>query len=134
MKAIGERIERNVVDLRGHVMDVIQQHIIAGTPVSPVSSGHSGRARGNWYISVDQPYTVADYDGPFDPTGSFRMESNTAVLLSTTNVKASFFLTNNLDYIDELNNGGSMQAPANFVRLSVMEGISEIKEARLLDG
>lgn len=134
MRAIGDTIERNVVSLQGHVMDVIQRHIIAGTPVSPITSGHSGRARNNWWLTVDAPASLEDYTGPFDPTGQLRMESNTAVLLSSQRVNVKFYLTNNLDYIGELNHGSSQQAPANFVRLAVLEGIAEIKEARLLSG
>lgn len=134
LQKLGDRIERNVADLKGHVMDVIQQHIIAGTPVSAASTGHSGRARSNWFISVNQPYEDAQYDGEFDPSGTQRMESNTAVILANPGINVQFYLNNNLDYIGWLNAGNSTQAPANFVRIALMYGIREIKEARIVSG
>ena len=134
MQAIGETIERRVVGLQAHVMDVVQRHIIAGTPVSPITSGHSGRARSNWWVTTGTPSPLEDLVGPFDPSGRMRMESNTSVLQSSQGVNVKFYLTNNLDYIGLLNAGSSQQAPANFVRLAILEGIAEIKEARLLSG
>lgn len=82
-------------------------NIARATPVK------SGRARGNWNISVD---TV---------NGSTTENTEAPNLLNAAASVASFvigkviYISNNLPYIKRLNDGYSKQAPANFVETGV---------------
>ena len=45
---------------------------------------------------------------------------------------AEVHITNNLPYIGALNDGHSKQAPADFVRIAVMDGLATVRGAKIL--
>lgn len=83
--------------------------VIKDTPVD------SGRARGDWQTTVQIP--ASGQTGRIDPSGA----SSIAEVISKTPEKAGgeTMLTNNLPYIERLENGYSKQAPAGMVRKNV---------------
>ncbi|MCP5041081.1 MAG: HK97 gp10 family phage protein [bacterium] len=85
---------------------VIRTHTTPGTPVD------TGRARGNWQLSVNAPLTgTLDV---LDKSGS----SPIALAATAVNAVQGFediWLTNNLPYILALEEGHSKQAPSGFV-------------------
>lgn len=80
--------------------------VITDTPVD------TGRARGNWLVSVNTfPTTAVER---LDPSGAV---SSGAVRAEQYNIKDKVFLTNNLPYIHRLEyDGYSRQAPDGMVR------------------
>lgn len=96
------------------------RRIILGTPVD------TGRARGNWQASTGSP--AAGEVNALDPTGAMAiaaMVSEVAAWTPKDDLPA--FITNNLPYIQRLNEGWSKQAPAHFIEqvISDMGGIVE---------
>lgn len=86
-------------------------YIIQSTPVD------TGRARANWNISVNSViYTTTDSTTVPDtnPTLDYK-EGDT------------YYISNNLPYIQRLNDGYSQQAPANFVEKAIELAISKAK-------
>jgi len=83
--------------------------VIMRTPVD------TGRARGNWHASVSKPINseTSDLDksAPVNQTGggssSAKAKATSAVLGGEAG--SEFWLTNNLPYIQELENGSSKQ-------------------------
>lgn len=88
------------------------RRVILRTPVK------TGRAIGNWQATIGTPsaLTLDGTDG-----------SDTAILRAIETVRgwrlgsAAIFLTNNLPYIERLENGWSKQAPNGMVALTVAE-------------
>lgn len=126
MRALGQRIERNVASLQGHVMDAVQEHVITATPV------RTGRARNGWRVGDGQPDTALDIFGPFDKTGQERIDANRQVC-EAHDTAAPLYLDNEVPYVPDLNNGSSAQAPAGFVQRAVVVAVSAIKGARILE-
>lgn len=96
------------------------RRIILGTPVD------EGRARGNWQCTTGSMAggTVEN----LDKTGAATIAAMTSEVSGwTPKDDLPAFITNNLPYIQRLNEGWSKQAPANFIDQVVadMGGIVE---------
>lgn len=105
--------------------------VVYATPVD------TSRARLNWQGTVGapaegvlKPYPLrpsSPGDGPRTAIASIK-----AAASDYTGQREGVFITNNLDYIDDLNNGSSSQAPANFVEQAVMVGVRAVSNVRIL--
>lgn len=96
------------------------KRIILGTPVD------TGRARGNWQASTGSPAN-GEVD-VLDPTGAIAIAAMVSEVVAwTPKDDLPAFITNNLPYIQRLNEGWSKQAPAHFIEqvISDMGGIAE---------
>ena len=96
------------------------RRIILGTPVD------SGRARGNWQASTGSP--ANGETNTLDPTGAMTISAMVSEVAGwTPKDDLPAFITNNLPYIQRLNEGWSKQAPAHFVEqvIADMGGIVE---------
>ena len=92
----------------------IGTRLIFKTPVD------TGRAQNGWLPSIGAP--AAGEGGVADPSGTTALSK----IVSTfrPNVLPNgpvLYVSNNVPYIGELNNGHSKQAPANFVGMAVSE-------------
>jgi hypothetical protein len=85
--------------------------IVLATPVD------TGRARGNWLPSIGTPREEALLD-KFDPSGQNAIAEAVA-LVSSVKPGDTVYISNNLEYIQALNEGHSQQAPAGFVEKAV---------------
>lgn len=112
--AFADDVKRFALDVRGESDKVVRtatlelfSGIIKSTPVD------TGRARGNWQTSVVQPQ-----GGTLERTG---MEAALAEVQATVPEGAGqlVYLSNNLPYIERLENGWSQQAPIGMVRINV---------------
>lgn len=112
----------------------VDQAVVLATPVD------KGRARSNWLVELDAPArtTIEAYSPGQKGSTS---EANTAAALAQGratvaaydgNRNKSIAISNNLSYIDALNNGKSQQAPAGFVDKAVQVALKEVRRARLL--
>jgi hypothetical protein len=96
------------------------RRIILGTPVD------TGRARGNWQASTGSP--ASREVNALDPTGAMAIAAMVSEVSAwTPKDDLPAFITNNLPYIQRLNEGWSKQAPAHFIEqvISDMGGIVE---------
>lgn len=104
------------------------QTVITRTPFD------TGRAKNNWLTTVGSPSEdelIGDM-GDFDRSGQAAISKGDRVIASVgDHDNGSIYITNNLPYINRLNQGWSKQAPAGFVQMSIKAAVEAIKNARL---
>lgn len=111
----------------------VDQAVVIGTPVD------TGRARSNWRVSSGSP--VSGAREAYSPgKGGSTSGPNTQGALAQgreaiqADRSGTIYISNNLPYIGELNDGTSAQAPAGFVQIAVQTGIAEVKKIKALSG
>ena len=109
--AFGPKAAARVDNVRRGVVMKLFSAVILDTPVD------TGRARGNWQVSAEQPITTpTDRE---DQSGRAPIaEVEQAAKASTGDVP--LFLSNNLPYIQKLEEGHSDKAPEGMVRRNVV--------------
>lgn len=123
MRQLAHRVEVEAGNAAVKTALVINQIVILATPVD------TGRARANWQVGLGGPITEEIMEE--DKTGAATISRNNS-RLAVRRPRQIIFLSNNVDYINELNRGSSSQAPANFVELAVAAGAAFLKRKRLL--
>jgi hypothetical protein len=91
---------------------VVDAELVARTPVD------TGRARSNWLPTLNIPSEKTV--GPNEKVDVGRV-------LEDYSLDDNILITNNLPYIERLNQGSSKQAPANFVEAAVQFGVSKVR-------
>lgn len=97
----------------------------------------TGRARSNWIAAIGGPASsVIDAYAPGDAGSTAGANTQSAIdqaesVISGYNYGEEIHLTNNLPYIQRLNDGYSAQAPANFVEMAVMEAVAAARRGVL---
>ena len=90
----------------------ILKGVVFATPVD------TGRARGNWQVSVSNP--INSQTNIDDKSGGSTINKGVKKALAAKKSKYPvFWVVNNLPYIEELNRGTSTQAPAKFVETAI---------------
>ncbi len=124
MFTVADKMELNTSQMIRKVALVAGQSIVTRTPKD------TGRAQGNWQMSVDRStntiketiQTPAEVLAQHAGTVSgFSIESNRGI-----------YINNNLPYISKLNNGSSKQAPAGFVEMGIRDGILAVATEKLI--
>lgn len=123
IRKIGSDIEFNVSATMRKTAVVANQTVILSTPVD------TGRARGNWFASVGFPITEETEE--VDKSGSGIISANNSKI-SRQKLGETIYLSNNLSYIQKLNEGSSSQAPENFVGLAVKAAVNFIKRSKVV--
>lgn len=123
-KEIQDAIDKELISLELAQKKIILEffkRIVLKTPV------RFGTARANWQISFNAPaVTVLDKQ---DKTGNNVINEITTVLLNAKFDKnINVYLSNNLPYIEVLENGSSTQAPAGMIKSTIPEFNGIIKE------
>ena len=90
-------------------------------------------AANNWIPQIGSPYreTVGD---PTNPTAgvSTRSSALSAIASGYNFKKGSIFVSNNVSYIQPLNEGHSDKAPIGFVQMAVLRSVDRAKRLRLV--
>lgn len=133
MKSLAKKLVRNIDAGWRATALVVDQAVVLATPVD------TGRARSNWRVSAGAP--DGNVREPYVPgEGGSTAAQNTRAALAQgreaiagagANVRA-IYISNNLPYIQPLNDGSSAQAPAGFVELAVQRGIHRALEIKAL--
>lgn len=130
---LGERVVRETDRIVRRSALAADQAVVIGTPVD------TGRAKSNWLVAIDAPArtTIPAYDpGEKGSTSG----SNTSAALAQGRIairgyqggiNRAIAISNNLDYIGELNDGSSRQAPKRFVQKAVQAAVARVKASRL---
>lgn len=114
--------ERSGKLLRETALRILTQ-VVQSTPVD------TGRARGNWQVTVDSP--VSSEITRLDKVGGSTVASGQANMASARSGN-TIYISNNVPYIGRLNEGSSSQAPAGFVELAIRTAIAGVRGARLV--
>lgn len=122
--------------LKRKVALAVDREAIFSTPVD------TGNARSNWIVTVGAP--TSRERQPFFPgvglgineneNGSAAFQDGVTVLGRPIGEGVPVYIQNNVPYIEKLNSGGSAQAPARFVQIAVMNGLSVVRQTLVLTG
>ncbi len=129
----GRRVREEAEAITRKVALAADQAVVSGTPVD------TGRARSNWIVALGEPSsTVIEAYVPGE--GGNTAASNTqaaldqgARVIRSYRTGQEIHITNNLPYIQRLNEGYSAQAPANFVEQAVLEAARVVRFGRIVD-
>lgn len=127
MKKTGQNVENNADRLVRRCALAIDAAVVLATPVD------TGRARGNWQVEVGQ--APSGELATTDKGGGSTIAAGKAAIESYKGEAGGIYITNNLPYIERLNEGWSKQAPAGFVETAVNVGVQAIQSGQeLVDG
>ncbi|PHR58820.1 MAG: hypothetical protein COA47_10465 [Robiginitomaculum sp.] len=143
MDAVAENIPSNANRL---VRAIAIQSLTTVSFATPVDTG---RARSNWQVGIDKANKAeidsfslgADSGGSQserDANGAIAQQQSVGkgtVLIGTyKGQRGGIFLSNNLDYIQRLNQGYSLQAPRNFIIDSVKLAVKAVVKSPAFKG
>lgn len=127
--AVGDKVTKAV----RRVAITADAAVVMATPVD------TGRARSNWIVALSAP--ASGVIEPYAPgEGGSTGPANTQAALDqgeqvitgyTAGHDIEIHITNNLPYIQRLNDGHSAQAPANFVETAVAEAVAAARRGVL---
>lgn len=130
LKQFAERIRKIAQGAEVKVAsEVIKTAGVCLSTVVPATPVDTGRARGNWQVSISEPIT-SEIER-LDKTGQTVIADGRR-RMEARRQGQTIFITNNVSYIGDLNNGSSAQAPANFVQLAVQAALRYVRSARIL--
>ena len=131
MRVTARAVGDNATAAVREVSEKVGVTVVYGTPVD------TSRARMNWQGSVGEPAQGVLAPYPSQPAGPndgprVAIASIRAATADYDGQKDGVFITNNLDYIQDLNNGSSSQAPADFVAQAVLVGARAASKVKIL--
>lgn len=123
MRSLGQRVERNANEVKKRVALVVDRNLVLSTPVD------TGRARSNWIVSLGGPAReeieayVPGTDLGQGESGNARaaIDQGQGVIMQAV-PEQPIFISNNLPYIQRLNDGYSAQAPAGMIERAIQSG------------
>lgn len=133
MRLRAKQIELGLDKAVKKVALAVDQTVVLATPVD------TGRARSNWLVGLGAPVrrTVGSHS-PGKHLGigeSANASASIGLASGTINARKpgqDIYISNNLEYINELNNGSSRQAPKNFVEKAAQVGAMVVKGVKIL--
>lgn len=135
MTRLGSTIEDNADQVVRKAVLAVDQAVVLATPVD------KGRARSNWVAELDtafsgevEPYVPGEGGSTGGANAQAAMNQAAATAAKYDGDRHSeVHITNNLPYIQALNDGHSAQAPADFVGEAIQAGAAAVRGARLLE-
>lgn len=112
VQAFAAKIPGRVTELQKKLVLEALTRIVQKTPVD------TGRARGNWQVSIERP-SMAALDTT-DRDGSRTIQKGLEAVANLPDFSV-VWISNNLEYITFLEDGSSQQAPSGMVRLTILE-------------
>jgi hypothetical protein len=138
MSLLAGRLGRDVGRVVRKAALAADQAAVTGTPVD------TGRARANWFASVGSPSSeTREPIEQGEPGSDARGAVNAQAALDQSQqpisrfvvgkgTLGSIFLTNNTEYIGELEAGKSMQAPEGMAQQAVEAAAQVVRRARVI--
>lgn len=130
----GRKVAEGADALTRKVALAADQAVVMETPVD------TGRARSNWIAALGAaPDTVIDAYAPGEGGNTGAENTQAAInqgeaVISGYQSGQEIHITNNLPYIQRLNDGWSAQASAQFVEQALMEAAQVVQFGRIVDG
>lgn len=117
-RALGEHLERVVAGVAADIGRAVTGRVADATPVDTT------HAKTNWIPSVGTPHEGVA--GSKEDPSSVEQSVGLAQLQSYRLEQGDIFVTDDVDYIERLNEGSSDQAPAGFVEAAIEEALDNI--------
>ena len=131
----GRKVTEGADALTRRVALAADQAVVMGTPVD------TGRARSNWIVALGaapsqtiEAYSPGEAGNTEAANTQAALDQGEAVIRGYRGEGQEIHITNNLPYIQRLNDGYSAQAPANFVEQAVLEAVQVVQFGRVVDG
>lgn len=126
LKVLANKVGENAITLVKEVAVAVDETVVLTTPIK------SGTARRNWQVEIGSiaEGTLSEPDSP--GSGAASALDQARAKISQYKGGSEINITNNLPYIERLNNGYSAQAPVGFVENSIQAGVEIVKKTRLL--
>jgi len=125
-------VAKNADTLVRKVALVADQAVVSGTPVD------TGRARSNWIATLGaapdteiEPYVPGELGSTAAANTQAAIDQAETVIAGYTSGQ-EIHITNNVPYIQDLNDGSSAQAPAGFVEEAVLEAVDAVTRAHII--
>lgn len=119
--AIVAEMLKGLSDVATEIVLEITANLVEATPVD------TGWARANWVPSIGEPPPTDPVGAPGQPSTSEQAAGQLAMLDYTPD-KGPAFISNNVPYIQVLNDGSSTQAPSGFVERAIEQGLQTIQQ------
>ena len=116
----GFKVLEDADDFSKKVAGEMLQRIVIKTPID------TSAARQNWRVGVGSVNTLVD-ENETDGSGQGAIRKGLATIQAGGGLGKVVYISNSLRYIERLNNGWSMQAPANFVGLTFQSVVNKYK-------
>lgn len=132
---IAMRVEGNVERAVKDCAQVVLRSVVEATPVD------TGTARSNWTPEMDRAFeglfkarVPGTKGSTADANAVATIEAGVPVI-EAFNIRENreIHITNNAGHIQALNDGHSQQAPADFVRIAVLEGLATVRGAKIVE-
>lgn len=138
---LARRLDRIAVQVEGNVEGAVKdcaravlRSVVESTPVD------TGMARSNWTPELDRAFEGL-FPARVPGTGGSTADANAAATIEAGSPVIEAFdirtnreihITNNAGHIQALNDGHSKRAPADFVRIAVLEGLVTVRGAKII--
>lgn len=116
--AYNKKVIGSVKKVKSAIALGILQQLIQTTPVD------TGRAKSNWWMDTGATWVEQGAD-----QGAAALSQGLSVAQRDIKLETAIHITNNLPYIQRLEDGWSGQAPSGFVSGSIQVGVARGKEA-----
>ena len=120
--------DKRILKGKQNIAGAILYYLGNDTPVD------TSKAMSNWIVNIGTarggvipPYFMGEYGSTGGQSLSAMMAQGLAVI-RRAKVGEAIFITNSVDYLVDLNDGYSSQAPANFIQNSVKNAIERNKD------
>lgn len=120
---LAKQVEVGTQEMMRRVALDIDSALVLTTPVD------TGRARSNWQVSIGKS-ALGTVDTPVSPSEAIGNAKSELSKLRDSD--SSVHITNNLPYIQRLNEGWSPQQPAGFVDQAIATVVGSIHKQRVL--
>lgn len=128
-------LAKEVTKYRNRVEDVtVRRTLEVLVELTPVDTG---KARSNWLIGRGKPRTAvikAHFPGKNLGRGE-AANRNMAILRGALKIRFGrtrpIFISNNVDYLEFLNDGSSAQAPAGFIEMAIAEARRTVRRTKI---
>ena len=112
-RAVGDLLAEPLLRTKQDVARAVLTGIVARTPVG------TGHARANWKVSIGSPAAGVVAGG--DPSGAATLANGVAAIMADRDPFSTVWITNNVPYIETLEQGSSSQAPAGMVAVTAAQ-------------
>lgn len=121
VRALGDQIVQRTDETVRKAALAVDQAVVLSTPVD------TGRARSNWIVQLG-----SDSNEVREPQAVGSLLSEAQAVISQYKGGTEIHITNNLPYINRLNEGWSAQAPSGFVETAVQVAFDAVRKAKLV--
>lgn len=134
MRKLGENIQGNANEKARTAARRIVGSLTENTPAD------SGTAISNWQASLGSaavgtlPASTPGKGGSTRAANATAARQRAAAVIAAQRPSQTIHITNNLPYIQPLNDGHSEQAPAGFIQTSILEGLQSARAVKLVTG